>query len=233
MNKPAALALAAFAILGTLMWYAASNSMAQYLAEYQAKITMQLPVGSHFSLGDLAVNASEDSGALTSLNLRLPLDTNNQSNAQNHQVKSTAIEDEALTFAISHIGWQYEKRSLKKAVVQVTHMTIDSVSMTLPQAHADAWLTQLSTQLEQLITTAVAQQVGLMGRQEFKLNINQLTLDKLFITLTTDGEPSQEVIGQQLALNHQQLADEQQMSITVAYALQAIAKEAKQQVLSH
>ena len=215
------------------MWYAASNSMAQYLAEYQAKITMQLPAGSQFSLGDLAVNASEDSGALTSLNLRLPLESSNQPSAQTDQLEKMGMKEDALVLAINDIGWQYEKRSLKKEVVQVTHMTIESASITLPQANADTWLTQLSTQLEQLISAAVAQQLGLMGRQEFKLHINQLMLDKLFITLTEGGAPSQEVIAQQLTLNHEQLASEQQMSVTIAYALQAITKEAKHQLLSH
>ncbi|REL30354.1 hypothetical protein [Thalassotalea euphylliae] len=217
MNKLAALAFAAFATLGALMWYAASQSMDQYLTEYQVTINQQLPEGSEFSLSDLSTKAAEDSGFIGSVKLLLPIENT----------------DELLAIQLTNISWQYEKRSLKKAVVQVTQMTIGDATVLLPQQGAQQALANLTTQLDTLVKPALERQLGLMGRSEFQLNINKLMLDKLFITLTASGEPSHEVIAQQLTLTNEHLASEQQMSIVGAYVLQAIALETKNQLLSH
>lgn len=217
MNKLATLAIAAFATLGALMWYAASQSMAQYLTEYQTTINQRLPEGSEFSLSNLSTKAAEDSGFIGNVKLLLPI----------------ADSQDLLALQLTDISWQYEKRSLKKAVVQVTQMTIGDATILLPQQYSEQALTGLVNQLDTLVKPALEQQVGLMGRGEFKLNINKLVLEKLFITLTTDGNPSQEVIAKQLTLSNKHLTSEQQMSIVGAYLLQTIAMETENQLLSH
>ena len=216
VNKLAGLALAAFALLGTLMWYAASHSMEQYLAEYQTLVTSKLPTGSKLTLGELQVNSNADEGMLTTLSLTLALPSSKQQ----------------VQLVLENIHWQYEKRSLKKEIVQVPLLSVKNTQLTLPKGLEQQALSELTQVINEVAHKNEAENLGLNDRKEFNLNITKLWLENIYVTLSDNNTPVEEVIFNQVSINHSPRNESneanearQPMSITASKAILAISKQ--------
>lgn len=209
MNKPANLVFAAFFVLGGLMWFAASNSFEQYLNHYQLTINEQLPKGSKFSISEVVLSPSEPTGEIPKVSLTIP------------------FEEQDIGLTIDTLVWQYEKRSLKKAEVNVERMTIETVNLSLPRGNAEAANTLIKKTISKLVSQANSKQQGLNGNHEFQVKIAKLTVKTLILTLFENNQPVEEILFSDLQLPAEHLSKAKMMSVTGAEILTTLIKAAQ------
>lgn len=216
MIKPANLAIVAFIILGALMWFAASSSLGQYIAEYQQAVTKQLPKGSELTIGNVQLSASQSSGEITNFSLSIPT-----ANASTVSVKT------------NNISWEYQKKSLKKAVVVVDSVYIAHLEIVVPQDIHTQAISEVKKTIQSLIATAVKQQTGLNGKQEFLVNINKLSIENLYVTLMNGNTPHQEEIFNNISVQPEVLTHDNIMSVAAAELILTTLTMAEQKLVQH
>ena len=209
MNKPASLVFIAFFVLGGLMWFAASNSFEQYLNHYQITINEQLPKGSKFSVSDVQLSPSEPMGEISQASLTIP------------------FQGQDIGLTINSLVWQYEKRSLKKAEVNVEWMTVDTLNLMLPRGNVREANTLMVETIDELAQRANSQQQGVNGNQEFQVKVNKLIIKTLIVTLSENNQPIEEIIFSNLQLPTEQLSKAKMMSITGTEILTSLIEAAQ------
>lgn len=195
------------------MWFAASSSMEQYLAQYQQSVVEQLPKGSQFTIGRTSFSAKESSGELAKIKLSIPVN-----------------ETEHVSLSIDSMEWQYQKRSLKKAVVIVDNVSLYDVEVTLPQGNSQQAIAQVSAHINKMLEQAVSTQVGINGNKEFSVSVANVAVEKLFVMQVENSTPIQESIFTKQKLDSSNLADEHIMSVAGAKIIVNVLQLAQQKL---
>lgn len=191
MNKLFPITLAALLCLGGLLWFAASNSMSEFLQLYSRQISQQLP-NSQVHFGDTKIAAQNGQGQISTFTLKYSLPNDNDKAANN----------ESITLKLKGINWQFDKKTLKKPVQEVDLLTIAQVEISLPNVKPLSKIELINNAITHLLNNQqTLSQSYLYNPHELKIKVNKITVEKLHLVLQDKDQPIQEIIASNLTLD--------------------------------
>lgn len=205
MNKLAVLALAILLTLGGLMWFAANNSMTQYLDSYLVQINEKLENKAVLAIEDVRTSAQQGLGEATNISL--------SNTKQNQPYPKVNIE---------RLVWQFKKKTLKKETVEVNTIVIAKMDVSLERTAPATELNEIIELIKKQVNQAIAQETGLDGSNEFNLSIKKVVIENLYVTLYNDAIPVEEKISTDIELHSETLKKSHRMSVAAANVVIAL-----------
>jgi len=214
MNKLAVLTFTILFTLGGLMWFAANNSMNQYLENYVALINQKLSDTAKLSISDIRTSPGQGLGEAINISL--------SSHSKKQHYPQLNIE---------RLVWQFEKKTLKKETVKVSSIVITKMNVSLERTNPLPQLVNVSQILEKQIAEAISRKAGLDGNKEFQVSIDNIIIENLYITLYDEAIPVEEKIASDIKLSSAVLEQSNQMSIAAANVMISLITQIEVELL--